>query len=364
MTQKSFIEVQFPIGPLSLESYKERLPYVGKVLNSLGKWWGSKPLVLTRAIILGSVFPASDDPERWGDDLDIFLKCMCLDNDGMWKRKEKQLPAIRCYPLANDKEREALFEGEDRWWRKGDAALRRQLEKRVFYTMGHTEQREYCCRTEQIDGPSEEVWNEINAYLNTSATSLPELVQELSRRRFGKRLKVGDAFCGIGSIPFEAASLGCDVYASDLNPVACLLTWGALNIIGGPDVFRETIHKEQKRLYDEVDKWILENGLETSLEGWRAEAYLYCLEIQVPEWDGWRVPICPSWVIAPKTKTWVELVPIESEKRFGFKVHNGGPGYAKAGEGTKQGQEIVCPQSLRSVFRREGVWSQMQPTIP
>src|SRR5438105_2199094 len=117
MSDKSFIEVQFPIGPLSLESYIERLPYVGKVLNSLGKWWGTKPLVLIRAIILGTVIPASDDPELWADDLDIFLKCMCLDNAGMWKRKVKPLPASLCYRLATAAEREELFESEERWRR-------------------------------------------------------------------------------------------------------------------------------------------------------------------------------------------------------------------------------------------------------
>ncbi len=58
------------------------------------------------------------------------------------------------------------------------------------------------------------------------------------------------------------------------------------------------------------------------------------------------------------------LVPIESEKRFGFKVHKGGAGYAQAGEGTKLSQEIVCPSSLREVFKRQGVWEQMQPAIP
>jgi putative DNA methylase len=50
--------------------------------------------------------------------------------------------------------------------------------------------------------------------------------------RFGRHPRVGDTFCGGASIPFEAARLGCDVYASDLNPIACMLTWGALNIIG------------------------------------------------------------------------------------------------------------------------------------
>jgi len=364
MTPKSFIEVQFPIGPLSLESYKERLPYVGKILNSLGKWWGTKPLVLTRALILGAVFPASEDPERWPDDLDIFLKSMCLDNVGMWKRKIQTLPASLCSPLATAEEREVLFEGEERWKRGADRNRRESLEKKAFYTLGHTDQREYCCRVEQIDGPPEESWEEINAYLNTSARTLPELVQELATRRHGGRLKVGDAFCGIGSIPFEAAALGCDVYASDLNPVACLLTWGALHIIGGPDAFREKVHQEQKRLYDEVDAWIIEQGIETSREGWRAEAYLYCIEMKVPEWDDWQIPICPSWVIAPKTKTWVDLIPIETEKRFVYKVRSGGDGYAEAEKGTKQGPDIVCPKPLRDIFKRQGRRDQMPFTIP
>jgi putative DNA methylase len=305
MTQiaKTFIEVQFPIGPLSLESYKERKVSHGKAL-SLGKWWGEKPLVLTRALILGSLFPASDDPDRWPEDLEIFLRCMTLDNAGMWKRKIKPLPASICYPQATAEEQAGLFDDSESWKRRGiDRDKRQTLEKRVFYTIDYLEQREYCCRVEQIDGPPEASWTEINAYLGTTASTLPELIEQLSRRRYGKRLKVGDAFCGIGSIPFEAAELGCDVYASDLNPVACLLTWGALNIVGGTDEFRAMLHNEQERVYKEVDDWILEQGIETSEEGWRAEAHFYCVEITVPEWDGWKIPVCPSWVIVPKSQT-------------------------------------------------------------
>ena len=365
MNQKSLIEVQFPIGPLSLESYKERDAKGAKVLASLGKWWGAKPLVLVRAIVIGTIFPAAEDPERWPDDLEIFLKLMCLDNAGMWKRKKAPLPAPLCFQQATAKEREALFQEDgERWQRGAPADLRQALERRVFYTLGHTEQREYCCRVEEIDGPPEESWAEINVYLGTNAKKLPELVQQLAQRRFGARLKVGDAFSGMGSIPFEAAELGCDVYASDLNPVACLLTWGALNLIGGTDEFRERVHRAQKEIYDEVDRWLLKHGLENSEEGWRSEAYLYCIEIEVPEWDGWRIPVCPSWVIAPKTKTWVELVPIEKEKRFGFRVHNGGAGFAKADEGTKQGGDVVCPAPLWDILKAKKKHSGTPRAIP
>ena len=70
-------------------------------------------------------------------------------------------------------------------------------------------------------------------HLGTSAHSFPELVEQLGIMRFGHRPRVADTFCGSGQIPFEAARLGCDVYASDLNPVACMLTWGAFHIVGG-----------------------------------------------------------------------------------------------------------------------------------
>lgn len=356
MTQPSLLEVQFPIGPLSLESYKERKANHAQILKTLGKWWGEKPMVLTRALIIASLFPASADSERWPDDLEVFLKIMCLDNAGMWKRKTDPLPAKSCYAQATDDERGELFEeGGERWRRGAPQDMKQGIERRVFYTLGHTAQREYCCRVEEIDGPPSESWVEINAYLGTTAETLVDLVRQLSERKYGAQLKVGDAFSGMGSIPFEAAELGCDVYASDLNPAACLLTWGALNLIGGPDKFRAQVHATQRRVFEDVDRWVLENGFESSEEGWRAETYLYCVEVAVPEWDGWRVPLVPTWYVAPKSATWVQIVPIESEKRFAFKVRTGGDGYAKAKLGTKQDQEVVCPDELWEILKKQGL---------
>jgi putative DNA methylase len=377
MGDKSFIEVQFPIGPLSLESYNERRVSHGKVL-SLGKWWGEKPLVLTRAIILGAVFPAADDPERWPDDLDIFLKCLCLDKAGMWKRKTERLPPSLCFEKATEEERQNFIGDDGQWLRttKANALIaarragkemqesdlvawwnerRTALEKRVFSTLSHAEQRSYCCRVEEIDGPSKESWAEINTYLGTSATSLGELVQDLAKRRFRcERLKVGDAFSGTGAIPYTAAELGCDVFASDLNPVAALLTWGALHLIGGDEALLSEVMAAQERLYRQVDDWILEKGYETSEEGWRGDIYLYCIEVTVPEWDGWAIPVAPSWVIVPKSQIWVELVPIEEEKRFAFRVVEGGEHWQTKAEGTKQDSELLCPPSLWDIFKREG----------
>lgn len=364
MARKSLLEVQFPIAQLSLESYLERDARTGKILNSLGKWWGTKPIVLTRAVILASLFEASDDPERWPQDLEIFFKLMCFDSAGMWKRRNPDLAVISakpphprfvqlCHPLARLEESD-LFKS-DRAWRPRmsdeDRERREALEKRVFWSLDHVTQRRYTGRVEEIDGPPPESWTEINAYSGTRASSLQEWVAEMSQRRFGRRLRVGDAFSGMGSIPFEAADLGCDVYASDLNPVACLLTWGALNLIAGPKKFHAQVLEAQDQLYREMDAWYVKEGLETSAEGWRTTLHFYCVEITVPDWDGWRIPILGSLqILKSAAGIWLELIPVESEKRFDFKVHEGGKGFADAAQGTKDGPDIVCPQPLWELF--------------
>ena len=84
--QKAFIEVQFPVAKLSAESYKERKAGAGQTLTGLGKWWGRKPLVLVRAIILGLLMPASDDPEK---DRETFLALLTIDDDGLKQRRTK-----------------------------------------------------------------------------------------------------------------------------------------------------------------------------------------------------------------------------------------------------------------------------------
>ncbi len=83
----SFIERQFPVAKISMESYKERKANHAQTLTGLGKWWGRKPLVLVRATVLGLLLPATDDPKR---DQEIFLKLMTMDDAGMRRRKKRQ----------------------------------------------------------------------------------------------------------------------------------------------------------------------------------------------------------------------------------------------------------------------------------
>jgi putative DNA methylase len=76
----------------------------------------------------------------------------------------------------------------------------------------------------------------VNGHLGTTSKSLPDLVQQLGAMRFGHAPRVADVFAGGGSIPFEAARIGCDAVAADLNPIACMLTWGTFKVVGAGDV--------------------------------------------------------------------------------------------------------------------------------
>jgi putative DNA methylase len=265
-TATSFIEVQFPASKLSKECYKERKANAGQTLTALGSYWkGRKPLILVRAAVLGLLLPASDHPDR---DRDIFLKLMLMDQDGRLKRRKrfdgKMVP--RVMELLPEEAWSQAVEHTDRgfaWKRNIDPEVREAVEVEAFRHMGLDEQLRNCLRPEELpDSVLSDIWDEVNAHLRTQAHSLQDLVEELGVRRFGKRPRVGDPFCGGGSIPFEAARIGCDVYASDLNPIACLLTWGALNIIGGTDSARAKIADTQKAVIQAVDEEITRLGIE------------------------------------------------------------------------------------------------------
>src|SRR5439155_16719755 len=83
----SFIETQFPVSKMSIESFRERSAKQGQTLTGLGKWWGRKPLVLCRATILGLLLPATDDPKK---DREVFLRLMTMDEDGLLRRWRKK----------------------------------------------------------------------------------------------------------------------------------------------------------------------------------------------------------------------------------------------------------------------------------
>jgi putative DNA methylase len=165
----------------------------------------------------------------------------------------------------------------------------------------------------------EHIWDSVNAHIGTSAQCFPELIEQLGIMRFGHRPRVADTFCGSGQIPFEAARLGCNTYASDLNPVACMLTWGAFNIVGGTDKYRAELAVKQREVVDRVQAELDELGVESDGRGWRIKAIVYCVESRCPQ-SGWMVPMIPSLVLSEDYRAIAQLVPDLDTKRYHIKI--------------------------------------------
>ena len=341
----SFIEKQFPVSKVSKESYKERKANNGQTLTGLGKWWGRKPLVLVRATILGCLMPSSNNPKK---DMEIFLKIMSMDDKGLELRKSKSFTAKEMYELAIKDKKLRLKVGE--WFdidgekiKMASGVNKKEVELAVFKTLGYDEKISKCIRPEQLSNLDEHTWNEINHHLGTSASNLQELIEQLSIKRYGRNVIVGDCFSGGGSIPFEAARMGCDTYASDLNPIAGLLTWANIHICGASEEELEQIKRFQKEVFDKVDYEITQLGIEHNEKEDRAVSYLYCVEADCPE-CGVKVPLSPSWVIGKGTKTIAILE--KNGNNFDIKVKMGASSSEmKEAEqaGTVAKNALVCP---------------------
>jgi len=130
---------------------------------------------------------------------------------------------------------------------------------------------------------------------------LSELVDQLGQRTFGHTPRVGDSFCGGGSIPFEAARIDCEAFGSDLNPVAGLLTWASLNLLGGGKAVQEEVMRVQAEALAAVDQQVTAWGIEHNERGERADAFLYCVEVK-PEGCDYYIPLAPSWLVGERSK--------------------------------------------------------------
>ncbi len=346
----ALIESVFPAQKVSFESQRERKAGAGQTLTALGSYWkGRKPLILVRAIVLGSLLPPTDDAEK---DLEIYEQLLAFDEGVLARRalannafKPKDIVQALALPnpwdyfaytlkggltAAEVESWQAPFDSDAlgitlRWQRDIKEADKLDLVAQMLRTLPNYEARAALCkRPEELDQTElyAPIWAAVNAHyqhLGINAHSHQALVEQLGLLRFGHRPKVGDTFCGGGSIPFEAARLGCDVYASDLNPIACMLTWGALNIIGAAPEKRAEIEQAQREVAEAVDAEITALSIEHDSQGNRAKAYLYCLETRCPE-TGWMVPLAPSWVISKSRSVVAKLIPDYERQRFNIDI--------------------------------------------
>lgn len=372
----ALIEAVFPAQKVSIEAQRERKAGPAQTLPSVGSYWkGRKPLILVRAIILGSLLPQTEDKEK---DLEIFEMLMAFDSLSLAKRAliQNQIKPVDIaskitlenpwdyfsHNIGTDDDKypdiiplkfpvdEELISFKLRWRQDITEEKKLKLIQQYLNKLDSYESKSLISkRPEEVDQIwlYSHIWDAVNthyAYLGINANSTEQLVNQLGILRYGSRPKVGDAFCGGGSIPFEAARIGCDVIASDLNPIACMLTWGAINIVGASSDKRQNITQSQKNILEKIDQEVTRLKIEHDEHGNRAKAYLYCLETRCPE-TGWLIPMSSSWVISKTRNVIAILTPNDKYKRFDIEVISGASqeDMKKAERGSVQnGHLIYC----------------------
>jgi putative DNA methylase len=193
--------------------------------------------------------------------------------------------------------------------------------------------------------------------------------EEILRSCDGDPPPVYDPFCGGGSIPLEAQRLGLTAYASDLNPVAVLITKALIEIpprfAGRPPVhpddgsskalgswtgargLAEDVRYYGKWMRDEAERRIghLYPKVKLPPEHGSGEAtviaWIWARTVKSPNpaWDG-PMPLVRSFALSTKKgkETWVQPVVDREKKRVLFEIRTG----AGCPDGTVSRSGAVC----------------------
>lgn len=345
----------FPVQKLSFEAQRERKSVHGQILPSIGAYWkGRKPLILVRAVVLGLLLPKTGSDRK---DLQIFEKLLSFDDHGLARRalaRRKLTPD--CLAQSNMFGHQSLTYFEPSSSKSRKFQWKKSITEEVKLDLicgylssleSYVEKSQFCSRPDEVNQKwlYEPIWSSVrNHYCHwgVTANSFEELVEQIGILRFGKRPVIGDPFAGGGSIPFESARLGCNVYAGDLNPVACMLTWGAFNIIGVSDSKRRALSEEIENVREQIFDEVQRLGFEKSANSEKAKAYLFCHETICPQ-TGWTIPISGSWVISEKKSLIAKMVPNYTERKFNLELKHGASSdeLKLAGRGTTQKGKII-----------------------
>jgi len=261
MSNRRLIEDWLPIAQIGIEGVRERTPMTPyPAPNRMHVWFARRPLVASRAAILGSLLDASADRKQFLHDLGIHGDPVAA------KVRIAQATAL----------------GE----RLGADAY------------GYSRAFQYLPRP-----------------LETSATVL-------------------DPTAGGGSIPFEAARVGCTTVGNDLNPVASLLLKTTVELplqFGTPLQERVEIlgAKFVRRVRAEIEELY-----PAEPNGWVCDGYLWARTVTCP-YCGGLVPLSPNWRLDGNGHG-VRLAPDGGRIRFEIVDHESehSPGTVKGGDGS------------------------------
>jgi adenine-specific DNA methylase len=238
---KRLAEVDFPIAVVSKHSAREKSVRYGHP-STLHLWWARRPLGACRAMLMALLLPDPCDEHCPAD----------------FKKKARALLAkVRGNVDADDKGlREALlgFIGDFADWNNSSHPVYLEVGQGLVHA-AHPEE--------------------------------PPLVV--------------DPFAGGGSIPLEALRLGCEAFASDLNPVACLILKVMLEDIPrhGPKLAEELRHvgAEVKKAAEKE----LAEFYPPDADGARPIAYLWARTVRCESPNcGAEIPLARSFWLSKK----------------------------------------------------------------
>lgn len=195
--------------------------------------------------------------------------------------------------------------------------------------------------------------------------------KEILRSTDGNPPPILDPFCGGGSIPLEAQRLGLEAHASDLNPVAVLITKALIEI---PPKFADRPPVNPDARLKRAHAWKAAQGLAEDVrfygEWMKAEAqkrlsHLYPDAVdatkgqrRVIAWLWARTVVCPNpacgatmpllrtFVLSSKPKTAAYLRPRPVGSHVEFDVQRGTPSRAIGTVGRRGAECLQCGQAV------------------
>lgn len=258
MTTSRLIEHWLPIAALGEESVRERRSMTAlPPTYYLHVWWARRPLVASRAAVLGSLLPADADQEQ-------FKRVLGIHGDPVKTRARIDA---------------AKRTGED-------LGLDPYGYERAF---------------KYAPTESEKAW--VKAEAKRLGLTSPSVL---------------DPTAGGGSIPFESVRLGLPTYGNDLNPVAVLIqraTYDWPVRFGGK--VRTRFAEIAKRFVERAEPRFI-GVFPAEPEGTQVLGYLWARTITCPHCDG-LVPLSPSWKLAADG-TGLRVRPNTTTRRCDFEI--------------------------------------------
>jgi putative DNA methylase len=310
---KRLIEVDLPIRRISEYSRWEKKSVPGH-LKQMHLWWARRPLAACRAVMCAALWPDPADKNCPATFRSVVRREMLL-----WVSHERQ-------QLLSPESHERFEKIRQKPSLLDDG---KQLRGALLDFIGDFSRWE--------SGALPEFLNTTRALTQAAHVALGGMP--------GTRPLVVDPFAGGGSIPVEAVRIGCDAFASDINPVAVLLNKVAL----------EYIPKFGNRLSEEVRRWgrwiQTEAHRELAMfypqdpDGGTPIAYLWARTIQCEgPGCGAEVPLIRSfWLTKKSTRAaGFRFVVDQGRKRVDFELVDN-PSASDLGQPTVRRGSATCP---------------------